>query len=256
MGNATAATAGAPAEPGFFVRNDFVLRRVHSLLGIIPLTLFMIEHMFTNAKASQGAASYHGAIEFLTSLPALYVIEILLIFVPLYFHGLFGVLIWTSGRSNLRTYGQYTANRRYAYQRWTGLFVLVFVTYHLLHWRFGLQFPWQTADGGFAWTHYNTINGDDMSFFAAMSREFQWVPMFVFYALGLAATMYHLANGLWSFAIVWGLTRTRPAQVRWGYVCILLGVALFAAGLWSLFGFLLADKGPLGGIQPILPTQG
>ncbi len=238
------------AKPGFFARNDFLLRRVHSLLGIVPLALFMLEHMFTNAKASQGPTAYHGAIDFLTSLPALYIIEVLFIFLPLYFHGLFGVLIWRSGRSNLRSYGGYSANRRYTYQRWTGLFVLVFVTYHLLHWRFGLQLPWQTG-GGFGWVHYNTVDGHPLSFFAAMSREFQWWPMFAFYVLGLATTMYHLANGLWSFAIVWGITRTRPAQTRWGYVCILIGVTLFAAGLWSLLGFFMADLGPLGGIQPI-----
>jgi succinate dehydrogenase / fumarate reductase cytochrome b subunit len=253
--SATATSAGAPA--GFFVRNDFVLRRVHSLLGIVPLALFMLEHTFTNAKAAQGPEAYHGAIEFLTGLPALYVIEVFFIFLPLYFHGLYGVLIWWTGKSNLGRYGQYTANWRYTLQRWSGLFVLLFVTYHLLHWRFGLQFPWQTADGGFAWTHYSTLTGDANSFFAAMSREFRNGPMFAFYTLGLAATMYHLANGLWSFAIVWGLTKTRPAQKRWGWFCAIVGVALFAAGVWSLVGFV--TDGPLGVIQPIhqaVPLQG
>jgi len=251
MGEATSATTH-----GFFVRNDFVLRRVHSLLGIVPLALFMLEHMFTNAKSTQGAESYHGAIEFLTGFPALYVIEVLFIFLPLYFHALYGLYIWWSGKSNLRSYGEYGANWRYTFQRWSGVVILIFVTYHLAHWRFGVLFPWQT-DGGFGLAHYNTISGDPMSFFAAMSREFRWWPMFTFYVVGLAATMYHLANGLWTFAIVWGMTKTRPAQRRWGYVCVAIGVALFAAGIWSLIGF-VSDT-PLGIIQPVheaVPMEG
>lgn len=250
MGEASTATMGdAGNRQGFFARNDFVLRRVHSLLGIVPLALFMLEHTFTNAKAAQGPEAYHGAIEFLTGLPALYVIEVAFIFLPLYFHALYGVVIWLSGKGNMSRYGQYGANWRYTAQRWSGLFILFFVTYHLLHWRFGLMFPWQTADGGFAFTHYNTIAGDANSFFAAMSAEFSRWPMFVFYALGWTATIYHLANGLWSFAIVWGITRTRPAQKRWGYVCAAIGVVLFLGGIWSLIGFITGE--PIGIIQPI-----
>ena len=248
MGNATTAT---PAGAGFVLRNEFVLRRLHSLAGVVPLALFMIEHMISNAKSTQGPAAYHGAVDFLTSLPGLYLIEIGLIFLPLLFHGVFGVWIWTTGKSNLAHF-RHTANWRYSVQRWSGVFVLFFVVYHLLHWRFGVQFPWQ--GDGFGIVHYTTLTAENGaaaggSFFAAMAAEFSRVPMFVFYVLGLAATMYHLANGLWTFAITWGLTRTRAAQKRWGYVCAGLGVALFVAGVFGLVGFVAG--GPIGVVQPV-----
>lgn len=243
MGGATTAT---PAPAGFVVRNEFVLRRLHSLAGVVPLVLFMIEHTISNAKATQGPEAYHGAVDFLTSLPGLYVIEVGLIFLPLFFHGLFGVWIWSSGKSNLGNF-KYGANWRYSVQRWSGVFVLLFVVYHLLHWRFGVQFPWQ--GDGFALVHYNTKLGDPMSFFSAMQAEFSRVPMFLLYVLGLAATMFHLANGLWTFAITWGITRTRAAQKRWGWVCIALGVVLFAAGVFSLVGFVTG--GGIGVVQPV-----
>ncbi len=234
-------------RPGFFDRNDFLLRRLHSLAGLVPLTLFMMEHMFTNMKATQGAEAYHGAFDFLRSLPGLYVIEIAFILLPLYYHALFGAYIWLTGRSNLRAYGQYAANWRYSFQRWTGVFVLLWVTFHLLHWRFGVHFPWQ--DGGWAISEYTTKGAGPNSFFGAMQAEFQSATMFAIYVLGLAATVFHLANGLWTFAITWGITRSPEAQRRWGYLCAMVGVAMFVAGVIGLIGFVV--DGPMGLIQPV-----
>ncbi len=244
MAEAKAATG---AQPGFFTRNDYLLRRLHSLAGIVPLALFMMEHMFSNMEATKGPDEFHAVVSFLTGLPALYVIEVLFIFLPLYFHGIYGVVIWTTGKSNLRQYGEYKANWRYSFQRWSGIFVVLFVTYHLLHWRFGLQLPWQTAEGGIHWVHYTTVTGGPGNLYDAMHAEFSRWPMFVFYLLGLGATMYHLGNGLWTFAITWGLTRTRAAQKRWGYVCVAFAGALFIAGVLGLVGF--AIGGGMGSFQ-------
>lgn len=233
-------------QPGLVQRNDFLLRRIHSLLGIVPLALFMLEHMFTNMKATQGPEAYHGAIDFLTSLPGLYIIEFAFILLPLYFHALWGLYIWATGRANVGRYG-YAANWRYTFQRWTGVLVLIFVTYHLLHWRFGVRFPWN--ESGWDVVKYNTIDGHPQSFFAAMNAEFQHAWMWVIYVAGLALTMYHLANGLWTFTITWGFTRSQGAQRRWGYLCAMLGVALFAAGVFGLVG--LTKGEPMGVIQPV-----
>jgi succinate dehydrogenase / fumarate reductase cytochrome b subunit len=51
------------------------------------------------------------------------VVEWAFIFLPILFHGIFGVWIIQSGHSNLARY-RYTSNFRYAAQRWTGVIAL------------------------------------------------------------------------------------------------------------------------------------
>ncbi len=242
--------ADAAAAAGFWVRHDFLLRRLHSLAGLVPLTLFMLEHTFTNLKATQGPEAYHGAIDFLSNLPGLFVIEVLFIFLPLAFHGLYGLVIYFSGQGNVRTY-RYRENWRYAIQRWSGLFVLLFVTYHVLTWRFGVVFPGQV--GGPALLSYNTVTGHPLSFYEALHQSFASLPLFIFYLLGLAATMYHLANGLWTFAITWGLTRSQRSQKAWSRVCVVLGVVLFVAGTLCLVALRTSQR--VGIIQHARPLN-
>ena len=67
--------------------------------------------------------------------------------------------------------------------------------------------------------------------------QFAWPLVVIFYLIGSLALVYHFANGLWTFAITWGLTVTENAQRRWGWVCLGLGLLLTAASLASIYGF-------------------
>jgi succinate dehydrogenase / fumarate reductase, cytochrome b subunit len=58
------------------------------------------------------------------------------------------------------------------------------------------------------------------------------------YLVGLLLSAFHLANGLASMAIVWGLTTSARAQTLFGWVCVLIGVLLAAMGIHGLTGFL------------------
>ena len=49
--------------------NSFLLRRLHSLTGIIPIGAFLIEHFISNSEATKGAQAYNDQVKFLTSLP-------------------------------------------------------------------------------------------------------------------------------------------------------------------------------------------
>ena len=57
----------------------------------------------------------------------------------------------------------------------------------------------------------------------------------------MLALVFHFANGLWTAAITWGLTISRQAQQRWGYVCAGIGVALAGAGVSAVVGFATLD---------------
>ncbi|MBV9180191.1 MAG: succinate dehydrogenase, partial [Acidobacteria bacterium] len=49
--------------------HSFLLRRLHSLTGIVPIGVFLIEHFVSNAFATKGPGAYTKQVEFLTSFP-------------------------------------------------------------------------------------------------------------------------------------------------------------------------------------------
>jgi len=53
-----------------------------------------------------------------------------------------------------------------------------------------------------------------------------------------ALSVLHLANGLWSMGIVWGVTTTARAQRLSAHVSFVLGAVLAAMGVHGLLGFL------------------
>jgi len=56
----------------------------------------------------------------------------------------------------------------------------------------------------------------------------------VLHAVGVLACVYHLANGLWTMGITWGVW-TSPNAQRWaGFPCAALGLALAVAGMGAL----------------------
>ncbi|MGD8377277.1 MAG: succinate dehydrogenase, partial [Acidobacteriota bacterium] len=64
-------------------RRHFILRRLHSLTGIVPVGAFLLEHFYTNAYAIKGERLFTEKVVELNQLPYLYVIEIGLIGLPI-----------------------------------------------------------------------------------------------------------------------------------------------------------------------------
>jgi succinate dehydrogenase / fumarate reductase cytochrome b subunit len=62
------------------------------------------------------------------------------------------------------------------------------------------------------------------------------------YAIGVLSTVFHLANGLWTMGITWGVWTSAAAQRRANYVCVAFGILLAAAGLGALGGFSDVDR--------------
>ncbi|MGB1817379.1 MAG: succinate dehydrogenase, partial [Rubripirellula sp.] len=126
-------SAQATSETNFFLRHEFLIRRVHSLLGIVPLGLYMVVHLATNASLLNGTETFQRAV-FLIHSPGklLPLIEWGLIFTPLIFHAVIGVWIAKSGKSNSSQY-RFRSNKRYTWQRWTGFIALVYLFFHILH---------------------------------------------------------------------------------------------------------------------------
>jgi len=94
--------------------SSFVLRRLHSLTGIIPVGAFLVEHILvSNSTAISGPDAYARQVNFLGNLPLVFFLELLGIWLPIAFHGLYGFYIWYRGDSNTASY-PWTGNWMYS----------------------------------------------------------------------------------------------------------------------------------------------
>src|SRR6201994_5105932 len=84
--------------------HSFFWRKLHSLTGIVPIGAFLIEHIVSNFEALNGPLAYAQQVKFLNGLPLVRVLEWAFIFLPLAFHGLYGVYIALRGRDNVNVY--------------------------------------------------------------------------------------------------------------------------------------------------------
>ncbi|CDM65069.1 succinate dehydrogenase cytochrome b558 subunit [Pyrinomonas methylaliphatogenes] len=214
----------------------FILRKLHQLSGIVPLGVFLLEHFYTNSKAMLGSEAFNQAVTDIQNIPYILLIEIFGIFIPLIYHAVYGLVITWEMRPNNLHY-PYARNWFYLIQRITGIILFFFITFHVLNFRFGL-IP-GLNDLAVA-TH------PDQAFYI-VSREFQMPVIFVIYIIGITATVWHLANGLWLFLVDWGIIIGPSAQRAIGYACLAVGAVLLFVGLNAAVAF-IRPGGLLGGI--------
>jgi len=221
---------------GVQLSRTFILRKLHQLSGIIPLGLFLLEHFYTNSKALTGAADFNNAVKDLQSIPYILFVEIGGIFIPLIYHAVYGLVITMEARPNNLNY-PYPRNWFYLIQRITGVILFFFITFHVLNFRFGLVPGLNTV---------SVAHSPEMAF-DIVSREFHMVWIFMIYVVGITATVWHLANGIWLFLVDWGITIGERAQRLTGYACIGFGVFLLLVGINAAVAF-VRPGGLLGGI--------
>jgi len=214
----------------------FVLRKLHQLSGIVPLTLFVLEHFYTNSKALSGAADFNNAVRDLQSIPYILFVEIGGIFIPLIYHAVYGLVITMEARPNNLNY-PYPRNWFYLIQRMTGVILFFFIAFHVLNFRFGLIPGLNTV---------SVAHAPDQAF-EIVAREFRMIPIFLVYMVGITATVWHLANGIWLFLVDWGITVGERAQRLTGYACIGFGIFLLLVGINAAVAF-IRPGGLLGGI--------
>jgi len=247
----------------FMNKHHFLLRRLHSLTGILPIGVFLVAHLTTNStilwgainsRAAQGVdpavvegvgettfrqvGTFQKEVSFINDLPFLIAIEITL-WLSIAFHAILGVYYARTGKSNTKRY-EYQGNWRYTLQRISGYFGIAFIFYHVATLRWGWTF---LIPGGTKWDYEYASSTLAMALKGSESGDWTipGVIVSLFYLVGVSLLVFHFANGLWTAAITWGLTITAKAQRNWGYVCAALGAGLMAAGWGALFGFLFLD---------------
>jgi len=214
----------------------FILRKLHQLSGIVPLGLFLLEHFYTNSKALGGAKHFNDAVADLQAIPYILLVETAGIFIPLIYHAVYGMVITIEARPNNLAY-PYPRNWFYLVQRITGVILFAFITFHVLNFRFGMIPGLNTI---------SVAHSPEKSF-DIVAGEFRMVPIFIIYVIGITATVWHLANGIWLFLDDWGITIGERAQRLTGYACIGFGVVLLLVGINAAVAF-IHEGGLLGGL--------
>jgi succinate dehydrogenase / fumarate reductase cytochrome b subunit len=228
----------ATTSQSFLARHEFLIRRLHSLSGLIPVGAFMIVHLTVNASVLNSPGTFQRSVYQIHSLgKILPLVEWAFIFAPILFHGIFGVVIIRGGLSNAGRY-PYTNNIRYTLQRATGVIALLFILWHVFH-----MHGWFHFD---AWLQnvVEPLGGAQFKPFSAASTATLAMQGFLvpfLYAIGLIACVYHLANGLWTMGITWGIWTSPAAQQRANLVCSVFGVGLLALSMSALYGMVTVD---------------
>lgn len=243
-------------DPGV---SHYASRKLHSLLGVMPLGAFILEHLFTNGFILGGQKVYDKQVNWLLSLPkpVLYGLEILFIALPLLFHGIVGVKIALEAKSNPCQY-RFARNWFYSFQRWSGIYLLAFIVYHVWTTRFTGHFTYPafgeaaSANGPLGVSAsvdepkaYLIGSRSSIYYFMLAKMSGNWALALV-YVLGVATAAFHFSNGLWTFCITWGITVGKRAQRASKVVFSALGIALFALGFATVMHLVLT-KNPFTG---------
>lgn len=199
-------------------KNEFYLRRLHSLLGIIPIGAFLIVHLMINHQATQGAEAFNKAAGFMESLPFLLVAELILIYIPILYHGLYGIHIAFTAKENIGHYSLFR-NWMFALQRLTGIIAFVFIFVHL----------WQTR-------LQKLFFGKEISY-DMMHQTLQNPIWIIVYIICVIAVIFHFSNGIWSFLVTWGFLQSKKSQRIFTWVSLIIFLILSYIGVTAILAF-------------------
>jgi succinate dehydrogenase / fumarate reductase cytochrome b subunit len=196
-------------------RGTFVRSRLGSLLAVVPLSVWAIDHLWNNLAAFRGAAAWQAAVtEYEHPLAMLLTFAVVLL--PLLLHTIWGVGRLLSARPNNAHYGFY-GNLKYLLQRLSALGVLLFLGAHI----------W------LAFLRPRYVEGRPEPFADIAGEMRHHLPTLLVYVLGTLGVSYHLANGLQTACMGWGVVTSRHALAKLDRAALVVFAALLATS-WSI----------------------
>jgi len=241
---ADAATTARGTATGAGDDHSFLLGRLHSLSGVLPLGAFLCYHLFENMSALRGPVAYDEMVAHVNALlprAFFYALELATIILPLAYHALYGVWVAVTGRPNAGRYA-YAGNWGYLTQRITGVVALLFLLVHV-----GTLRTWVTLLGHHLAPVAVTPDGLDLVTYRDVAAHLgnpaslgaQSIlagdHIFALYVIGTLCTIWHFCYGLKGFCWTWGIAVGTLAQRRVTVVAWLLFAALSVGTLSILF---------------------
>ncbi|HEK9101856.1 succinate dehydrogenase cytochrome B558 [Bacillus pfraonensis] len=197
---------------------EYTFRKWHSLMGVIPVGVFLTQHLVVNNFATRGAEAFNKAAHFMELLPFRYALEIFVIFLPILYHAIYGLYIAFTAKNNATSYS-YFRNWMFVFQRISGIVTLIFIAWHV----------WETR--------IQALLGKQVNY-DMMADILSNPAMFGFYLVGVVSTIFHFANGLWTFCISWGITVSPRSQRISTYVTLAIFLGLSYVGVSALLAFI------------------
>lgn len=185
--------------------------RLGSALAIAPLGVWTVWHLWQNFQAARGEEAWSRTVVEGSSPMASAVVSFV-VFAPLLIH-----LVWGMRRISIASPNKlpFFGNLKYVLQRLSAVGVLLFLAGHV--WLARIH-PALTSPSGH----------EDFADIAAHMRHHP--ATLVVYILGVLGTAYHLANGVYTAAFIYGLAASPKAQRRMTVASMVLFVLLLGLG--------------------------
>jgi len=142
---------------------QFYLRRLQGITGIFPLGYFLYFHLKDGESFSSRG----------------FIFSLIFLWLPLLFHSIYGLYITYESGMNICCY-RYLRNFMYYLQRWSGLFIILFLSYHIYIMNFG-------------------------TFKSSITNEFFLFALVII-------SIFHFSNGIFGFLVDYGITVGDKAQ--------------------------------------------
>lgn len=188
-----------------YLCTDFYIRRIHSILGIVPIGIFLCLHLTLNSSAILGVDAWSAVIDGMRSVPFIILGELFIIAIPILFHAVYGFYIVYLSDMPLLRY-QYVKNWMFILQRVTAVITTIFVVYHVLFVRI--------------------LTDSTLDVMSAMANGLQTPVGFILELIGIWASIYHFTNGIFTFLVTWGVLQGDRIQKVVSLLTMLLCAAL------------------------------
>lgn len=190
-------------------RSNFFIRRLHSLVGLIPVGIFLCVHLLLNSTALFGPNFYANVtIAGMRGIPFIILAELFIIAIPIIFHAAYGIYIVYMAKNNVLRY-TYARNWMFYLQRITAIITTIFVVFHVLTLRV-----------------FTDSVGDTVVSFVYVLQN----PLGLFlYCLCVVAAIFHFSNGLFTLLITWGIIQGPRAQKI--FTCLTMAIFVILSAL-------------------------
>ena len=199
--------------------SHFLLRRIHSLTGVVPVGLFLVYHLYLQLYLHYGSKIYNNEVNSFYDSPLATWALVIVVYIPLLFHSLLGVLLVFENK--VQPSYTYFSHLLYLLQRISGIGVLLFIIAHVWNAKLG---PWIAGTWG---THFEHLSSGFADPETGMLTK-------TVYLLGVLGAVFHFANGLNTFCMTWGIALTPTSQKRVRFFSILVFIILTASAFYAL----------------------
>ena len=207
------------AQPGSST-SSFWWSRLGSIVSILPLGVWTVNHLWDNLSGFQGGRAWEGSVTHFPH-PVAYASMLIVAFLPLLIHTVWGIQRLFSFTPNNHRY-RYFGNTKYLLQRLAAIGVLLFLGAHI----------W------LALLHPRLVEGHAETFADIAGHMHYDMGTLSVYLLGTLGVCYHLANGLFGFGWTWGLIQGRKSFRITGAVAVIVFLVLMVMAwgtIWALY---------------------